>query len=84
MSKEEKEMKYIVNEIMSLLEKMSDTNLDPDFCAYMLLNSGMALSLSNNDGDTIMLDNLVRYAKTQVLFVKEEILDEGEVDGTVH
>lgn len=77
-------MKYIVNEIMSLLEKMSDTNLDPDFCAYMLLNSGMALSLTSNEGDADMLENLIKYAKTQVLFIKEEILDEGEVDGTVH
>lgn len=84
MSRKDNELKYITNEIMSLLEKMSDTDLDPDFCAYMLLNSGMALSLTSNDGDADMLDDLVWYAKKQILFSKEQLMEETEIDGTVH
>lgn len=81
-------MKYIVNEIMSLLQKMEASELDPDFCAYMLINSGMALSLSNNDGDLSKIDLVINYAKRNVRSARSDILGEiegeDEVDGTIH
>lgn len=84
MSKEDKEMKYIVNEIMSLLQKMEASELDPDFCAYMLINSGMTLSLTNNDGDISKVDLVINYAKKALIATMEELEEEDEIDGTVH
>jgi hypothetical protein len=77
-------MKYIVNEIMSLLQKMEASELDPDFCAYMLINSGMTLSLTNNDGDISKVDLVINYAKKALIATMEELEEEDEIDGTVH
>lgn len=84
MKEKNKDIKYIVNEIMSLLQKMEASELDPDFCAYMLINSGMTLSLTNNDGDISKVDLVINYAKKALIATMEELEEEDEVDGTVH